>query len=368
MGARPKKTRVTLATVAEHASVSVTTVSVILSGRQELLKLYHPDTIEKVRQTAKRLGYRANLFATGLPVNRSPFFALVLQDLRKQPLGALHLWAHEGPLLAGVISAATERRLYPVAASILPDADEAAVHDISRIIDGGVCGAIVRTPNSLFERFLRSRLEEHRPLVVVFPRRLAAWPTNAIDVDNAAVGATAGHMMAERGRRRWVLVRYAKMSDGEQLRCRYFDRVARTIGATLETICLPMNIDEFTARDLLTSRLERLRPDGVYAAESTSSVGSLLACTEAGLRPAEDVDLIGCDCSTWQSANLPSITCVDISWEQVGMAAVLELAKMNETGTSRFDTVLLKPRIVAGGTCPVPAALETQTPQTDHQK
>jgi len=70
---------VTLAKVAENAGVSITTVSVVLSGHEGNLKQFHPDTIAKVRQTAERLGYCANLFASGLPSNAPPFFAMVIR-------------------------------------------------------------------------------------------------------------------------------------------------------------------------------------------------------------------------------------------------------------------------------------------------
>ena len=69
-----KVKRVTVAGVAERAGVSTTTVSLILSERQEYLRQFHPDTIKRVRDTARRLGYHGNLFASGLPTKASPFF------------------------------------------------------------------------------------------------------------------------------------------------------------------------------------------------------------------------------------------------------------------------------------------------------
>ncbi len=353
--------RVTLATVAKRAGVSVTTVSSILSGRDELLKLYRPETIDKVVQTAERLNYRANLFATGLPVKRPPFFALVLQDFRRAALGSWHLMGYESSLMAGAIWAAMERRLYPVTAMVDRELDEAGVRDIARLIDGGVFGTVVRTPNPLFEKYLRTRYDAGHPLAVVFPRRLAVWQTNAIDVDNAAVGQMAARLLAERGRKVWTLVRYDKLNDADQLRCGEFLRVAKEAGAAVETVRVPSGTTELGVRQYLTSRWQRSQPDAVFAPENVSSVGSLLACIEVGMRPTEDFDLVGCDCASWHHTYLPMITCIDISWEQVGTRAVEELERMYEQKTSRFDNVVLKPRIVAGGTCPVP---DSQKPVT----
>ncbi len=358
---RPNGKRVTLATVAEHAGVSITTVSAILSRRDKFLRVYRPETIAKVQQTAERLGYRANLFATGLPVKRPPFFALVLQDFRKEALGSWHHWGYEGSLLAGAIWAAMERRLYPVTATIPRQPDKAALHEVARLIDGGVFGTIVRTPDPQFEDFLFQRYNAGHPLVVVFPRHWSAWKTNAIDVDNAAVGQTAAKLLAARRRKRWALVRYARLSDSDRLRCEHFLRVAQEVGATVKVTRVPVGTNESAVGAFVADQWKRLRPDGVFAPESVSSVGSLLACNKLGLKPAEDFDLVGCDCVSWHSAYLPAITCVDVSWEQVGMQAVEMLAGMYQHNRARSESILLRPRVVAGGTCPVSAEFGAAT-------
>ena len=354
----PRNPRVTLATVAGRAGVSVTTVSVVLSGQPKMLQRYRSQTIAKVRCAAKKLGYRANLFATGLPTQRSLFFALVLPDFRKETMGTAHLLGYEGALLSGVISTGTEQGLYPVTVMVSRDPDEAAIQAAGRVIDGGVFGSIVRSPNAVFDRFLFSRLRAGHPVVGIFPRRLSHWATNGIDVDNRAIGRTAASLIAPRNRRRWVLVRYERWGESNRLRCEGFVQAAREIGREVTAIRLPMQINEYQAADFLANRFDKLRPDAVFGPESTSSIGGALACTRLGMKPGEDYDLVGCDSAAWQMPGMPAITCVDISWEAVGTRAVQELALMHQTGAREFPTVLLPPRIVARDTCPVPETLQ----------
>jgi LacI family transcriptional regulator len=353
MAERNVPTRVTLATVARRAGVSVTTVSVVLAGRPELLARYHPDTVAKVQQAARKLQYRANLFATSLPAQKSPFFALVLPDFRREALGESHVHGYESSLLAGVIWAGTERRLYPVTLTMPRDPDASAVEEVGRVIDGGVFGTIARSPNLAFERFLCPRFKAGHPMVAIFPRRMADWPTNGIDVDNEQVGRTAARLLVSRRRSRWVLVRYQKMVDSDRARCEAFLAEAGRAGAEPRPIRVPMGLNEHEVCDFLTERLRRLRPEAIFAPESTSSVGAMLACARLGLVPERDFDLVGCDSASWRVAGLPSITCVDVSWEQAGTRAVEELSRMYETGARQFRTVLLAPRVVPGGTCPV---------------
>ncbi|HOA75323.1 MAG TPA: LacI family DNA-binding transcriptional regulator [Phycisphaerae bacterium] len=356
--AKPKA-RVTLKTVAEKAGVSVATVSLILSGRDEWLRQFHPDTIARVQQCAKRLGYRANLFATGLPMKTSSFFSLVLADMGEKDLGTWHHWAFEGSLLAGVVAAALEKRLYPVVATSHRDTDASGVKQISKIINGGVFGSIARSPNPELEKFLRGKLKQGHPLVVVFPGKLQVWPTNAIDVDNYQVGRKAGEILLHRGRKHWFVARYQKMSEAHRLRLDGFTDFARQAGIPVHQLPLTMDVNELRAQNQILAELDHVKADGLFALDCVASVGSVMACVESGRRVAEDVDVLGCDCSLSQTGNMPTITSVDISWREVGELSVQRLVEMCDASASTFDTILLPPRVLSGVTCPVPAHLQS---------
>jgi LacI family transcriptional regulator len=353
-----RSSRVTLANVAERVGVSVTTVSLILSGREEWLCQFNPDTVEKVRHTAERLGYRANLFASGLPTKASVFFALVVHEIGGSMAETWHHWAFEGAFMGGVIQRATEREVYPILTTAGPDADEERLKPVQQIIDGGVFGSIVRTPNAALERFLRARHKRGQRVVVVFPPSLGSWPTNAIDVDNVSVGETAGRLLAARGRKRWVFVRYTTMRDTHGLRLKGLTEISRRCGATIQTLRLPMGLTEYTAATFAVPRLKKVGADGVFSVDSVSSVASLLGCVEAGMRPAEDFDLVGCDCSLWRGDPLPAPTSVDVSWKDVGILAMDKLLDLTGSGAHVFETEVLTPRVVAAGTCPVPAGFK----------
>lgn len=351
---RGKPGRVTLADVAERVGVSVTTVSLILSGRQEWLRQFHPDTIDKVKQTAERLGYRANLFASGLPTKASLFFALVVHDIDGASATMWHHWAFEGAFMGGVIQRATDREIYPILTTAGWDANEERIRPVQQVIDGGVFGTIIRTPNALLERFVRTCLKRGQRIVVVFPRSLDAWPMNAIDVDNVSIGETVGRLLASRGRKRWTFVRYKTMRDSHRLRLKGLEEAARQSGAVVHALQLPMDLTEYQEADVVSARLKKLRTDAIFSVDSVSSVASLLGCLRAGMKPVEDFDLVGCDCALWRSEPLPTITAIDVSWKDVGILAMDKLLDLTRSGTSRFETVLLTPRVVPGGTCPVP--------------
>jgi DNA-binding LacI/PurR family transcriptional regulator len=79
-----------------------------------------------------------------------------------------------------------------------------------------------------------------------------------------------------------------------------------------------------------------------------------LAAHRFDIRVATDLDLVGCDCSLWRIGSLPTMTAVDISWNNVGCLALQKLLSMCKSGEATFDTILLKPRVVPGDSCPLP--------------
>jgi LacI family transcriptional regulator len=353
---------VTVAGVAERAGVSTTTVSLILSERQEYLRQFHPDTIKRVRETARRLGYHGNLFASGLPTKESPFFALIVREECASESSTWHQWAFEGDMLAGIIHASSEARIFPIVAqsdsTLTPD----TLRPLERVIAGGPFGAIVRTPHPLLEKYVRTRIRMGQAMIVVFPQRISKWPTNAIDVDNVAVGKTAGRLLAGHGRRRWGVVTYKPLREAHAQRIEGFKQIAEKVDAHVDTIQLSLGMDDLKARDFLSPRLKKLKLDGIFSLDSVSSVGVLLACLRLGLQPQVDFHQVGCDCSLWQSTPLPRITAVDISWKEVGVRAVRRLVEASQKSEKAFDTILLPPRVIAADTCPIPDSMvETET-------
>lgn len=348
---KPAPSRVTLARVAEDAGVSVATVSLILSNRGGWVEQFHPDTVQRVRASAQRLGYRRNLFACGLPSGDARFFALILRDADSKP-GEWRNWALQGALLEGVSAAAEERGVYPVVAS-----GQASMSldtgRVSAITEGGVFGAIFQSPRPQTEELIREQLGRRQPAVVVFPHQASTWPTNAVDVDHVAVGQTAGKLLAAGGRDRWALVQYDEMSEPLRLRCEGFIQAARQSEASLVTIALPSQQDEDGASDLVARQLSRCQADAIFAVDSPASIASVRGSLQAGLSPGGDCHILGCDASQWKVPGMPRITSVDVSWKQVGATAVERLlhARVNK---GRFRTVLLPPRVVYADTCPAP--------------
>ncbi len=354
--ATPEKSpaqRVTLQDIADEAGVSRSTVSLILANRTDYIRQFRPDTVARVRAIAERLGYRSNLLATGLRSLRSSFFGLVLKGAQGVDVVSWHHQAFEGAFVAGVLTAATEAGIYPVVATQGPAPGTEAAERLNAVLDGGVFGAIVRSPGEDLTDVLRQCMDHGLPVVAVFPDHPGWFGSNMLDMDNLAAGRRAGELLAGAGRKRWHTLQDGQPTEAQRLREQGIREAARAAGAELVVDRLPDDLDEDGIVQWVAPKLQSAPPDGIFATSSLGAVGALLACSWIGMKVPEQVCIIGCDASLWRLEPHPRITSIEVSWYETGRKATRLLLTARENAASRFDNVLLPPDVIPGETCPV---------------
>jgi DNA-binding LacI/PurR family transcriptional regulator len=344
--------RPTMQAIADKAGVSRATVSLILTNRQEIIDRFKPETVARIRRTAEELGYQANIMALSLRAPHPSFFGLILRGSGVADAISWHHQAFEGQFLTGALESSRILNLYPVLATQDSPDPEAALKRARGILDGGVFGAIVRTPRPTLEQHLRRQVEQGLPVVIVFPETPSSCPSNGIDVDNVTAGRLAGRLLREAGRRRLLMIEDEIVWEAIKLRHQGFMEISQESGAKADVVVVPAGMDVETTEAWLASKLRQSRPDGIYSASSVTGVEALIACQIAGLRVPEDTALVGSDVAVWKTSGYPAITSVDVSWYNVGELAVRKMAELQDTEQRIFTNIALPPRVHPGATCP----------------
>jgi DNA-binding LacI/PurR family transcriptional regulator len=315
--------------------------------------------VEKVRQAATSLGYRANLLAISLRSPRPTFFALIIRGPAKYDADSIswHHQAFEGMFLAGALEASRALKLYPVVATQDTRNPDDSLQATSEVLDGGVFGAVVRSPVAALGEPLHRHIEQGTPVVVVFPYAATRFTTNTVDLDNVAAGQCAGRLLHAAGRRRWLAVMEAEHWQAVCDRRNGLEEHARGVGASLESFTVPEDVGEDQVPSWLAAKFREIRPDGIYAPSALSAVRAVYACTAAGLKIPDDVCIVGSDAALWRSRGFPSITSIDVSWYHMGEAAVRKLAELRDSGESVFENLRVPPLVHPGGSCPTAGAL-----------
>ncbi|MFI2645206.1 LacI family DNA-binding transcriptional regulator [Streptomyces sp. NPDC018610] len=267
--------------VAEHAGVSVRTVSNVVSGYPHV----SPDTRAKVQRSLDELGYRMDYLARGLRSGRTGFIALAVPFLAEP---------YFAELAQAVIRAAGRRGITVLVEATAGDSEvERRILDggLTNVADGVLLSALTVPPAGAGARkpdFPLVMLGEHS-VGDQFPR---------VGIDNVAAARTAVEHLLEQGCRRIVALGQNGSENGRQRTEGY--RQALSAARVRRVNWLVVPVEDWTREQGYAAVRELLEgdgplPDAVFAFNDALAVGALRALDASGVRVPEDVAVAGID-------------------------------------------------------------------------
>lgn len=267
--------------VAEHAGVSVGTVSNVLNHR----KTVSPANLRKVQASMAELGFVRNDLARQLRMGGGTTIGLVVLNVANPFFADLaHALEAEAEINGNTV--------------ILGSSDQDAERE-DRYIDlfeeQRVRGMLIAPLNGVTPRL--SRLRQRGAPVVLFDSSADPEHFCSVTLDGAAGGYMAARHLIDTGRRRIVfaggpLSQVAERLAGASKAARETDGVTLSL---IETSDLTVAEGRTVAEQILQQEPQN-RPDAIFAANDLLAVGilqSLILATD--LRIPEDVALIGYD-------------------------------------------------------------------------
>lgn len=299
--------------VARVARVSVSTVSRALARPQEVA----PDTLAKVLETARGMGYRPNLAARGLITGRTGTIGLIVPDL-------------ENPFFASVTKGVQSRARSAGYVVIIADSDEDPsqetdlVREMSRQVDGIVlCSP--RSPDSVIEELSREST------VVLVNRRCGDIPAVLIDnldgVRQAMVHLRAlGHRtIAYVGGPSTSWSNKARLSAAREVAAEHTDTELIDLGSFK-----PYVSGGIAAADLVIAS----SATAVLAYNDLVAFGLLKRFRQRGVRVPQDISVVGVDDIPMAALMSPALTSVAIPLVNCGRAGVDMLLSLVRGKTS----------------------------------
>lgn len=319
--------RITIYDVAKTAGVSVSTVSRVLNGKDDVAE----ETIIKVQTVVRDLGYASSLAARGMRSHRTNVIGLITPDVASP-------YCHE--ILRGVNQAIArldfDLLIYTSGwdsrrdKNMLIETDggwdiNVAHYERSYVtlLNGGITdGVIVITPTSTY-------FNTHAPLVIIdpsnetpdFPALIATNCEGALSVMNYLT--SLGHRRIGCITGRMSLTSAIRRVQG------YKDGLAAAgIPVDEELIA----IGDYTTEVAITCARQLLslpdRPTAIFAANDMSAMGVYQVAREFGLQIPRDLSVIGFD-NLRETASLnPPLTTVDQFIEKMGTLATEMLVKL----------------------------------------
>jgi DNA-binding LacI/PurR family transcriptional regulator len=181
---------VTLAEVAQHAGVSASTVSYVLSGKRTISEV----TKQRVERSIQELGYHPNAGARALASSRSNIIALMM-PLRRD--------MYVPVMMEIAIAVATHAREHGFDVLMLTGEEGPAA--VRRVVGSGLADAIILMDVELEDARVPLLRESGRPAVLI---GLPADTTGltCVDLDFAEAGAQCAQHLADLGHRQIAVI------------------------------------------------------------------------------------------------------------------------------------------------------------------
>ena len=329
--------QVSLATIAEQAGVSPSTVSRIVNGH---LDRANPATVARVQACVQAAGYRPNGMARALRRRESRLVAMLSPNL-------------DNPAMAAIASS-TEAALRAAGyVMILCDTqDRADLQDgyLEAMRAQFVQGFVLVSP--VASRGLRSFLQRGAPAVLVNRRAGAAEGLAPfVGIDNAAAGAEAADFLLASGVTRPALIHASLASSAIADRADGFLRRLAERGLPREAVRVAAS-EKLRHLEAGYEAAGKLRadggwPDGLMCTSDQMAYGAYRLAGETGLRVPQACRIVGIDESPLNAWLAPWLSSVHVPYADFGAAILDQLAAL--WGGGRPADRLLPHRIVARG-------------------
>ena len=313
-----KQSTITIRDVAKESGFSSTTVSIVLNNAP-LARYIPAATKKRIEKTAKKLGYRPNLFARSLRSKRThtvgvmvfdmtdPFCTLVLRGIENSLYQASYL-----PILTDVHNERSRFERY-----------------LEMLLDRRVEALIVLANWLFVDIDVLADLEKSSIPTVMIGRELKTDSVSSVIVDNELGAHTALEHLYSLGHRRIAFIRGPRTLADSAPRWRGIKSFAKSAGLELDpklVLDLPESrdpISSFEAGYKLTEELFRRRRafSAIVAFDDMTAFGSVRALSRAGVRVPEQCSIIGFDDVAASSLYTPPLTTVRQPMEAMGSAA-----------------------------------------------
>lgn len=338
--------RVTLKDVAREAGVHTSTASRALNP--DTRSVVNPDTVARVLEVARDLGYRPHPLARGLRTNQTMSVGVVIPDI-ENPLF--------GQIIAGVDAALADRGYSVLIGNTDRNDEEHMRGVIAAMVERRVDGLILATA-SRTDAVLGELVTEGIPIVLVNRTTDHVTIPSIIGDDHAGMGLSTRHV-AELGHTRVGHLAGPRWLSTGLGRYRGFMSWAEALG---------LDVDEDAVEEAdwyqvdpgyraATALLDR-RPDltAIVTANDLIALGAYRAIRERGLEVGADVSVTGYNDMALLDLLQPPLTSVAVPYRRMGeeaartLLAVVEHAGADEV--SRMSMQLPPTLVVRGSTGP----------------
>lgn len=286
----------TIKDVAEHAKVSVTTVSYVLNKNRRV----SPDLEKRVWEAVKAIKYQPNALARSLRSKQTRTLGMLVPDNSNPFLAEITRYIENECFALGynIILCNTEERL------------EKEQRYIDVLLEKQIDGIILVSAGGEGEN-LKPIFTQGLPLVVV-DCELHNIECDMVVTDQWKIGQQATRHLIERGHKRIACITAPRHTTPSTERTKGYRETLEAAGIPYEPALVRSSDFQAASGYSVMQQLLDLdaRPTGVFVYNDSMAIGALCAIHEAGLRIPEDIAVVGVDDIAMAAYITPRLTTV----------------------------------------------------------
>ncbi|QIS03311.1 substrate-binding domain-containing protein [Nocardia brasiliensis] len=326
---------VTRADVARRAGTSPALVSYVINGGPRQVA---PATRARIEAAIEELGYRPNLSARSLRMNRGHALGMVIPD------GANPFFAE----LSAVIEAAAFARGYPLIVGNAAGDEARERAYVSSFIDRRVEGLLAIS--SSWKSGVAEACAAAQMALIAVDRIIDPQRCAHVMCDSVAGARTAVEHLIAHGHRDIACLSGPHVSTAEERVAGY--REALRHAGLPENVIVRTEFGGAAGYHALDGLIAGTpRPTAVFVTSDLQAMGMLRAAYDAGLRVPDDLAVVAFDGIEYSRYTRPGLTTMVQPTRKMGELAVELLLRQIDTGTAEPGVVSLAAELKTRGSC-----------------
>ncbi len=325
----------TIYDIAKVLGVSPATVSRGLKDHPGIRK----DTRKKIQETAQKMGYQHNMFASSLRRKQTNTIGVIVPRLNSYFMSTV---------ISGMEKVANSHG-YNLIISQSQESYKKEIDSVQAMFNSRIDGLMVSLASDTkkIEHF-DALLNKQIPLIF-FDRVVEHPGCTSIVIDNKKAGYDATQHLISQGCKRIVHI------DGNTNRNVYADRLSGYKKALSEkkipfdpALVIKNNLSDQAGMEAAQTILQMKKmPDGIFAANDTSAVACIRELKQAGIKIPDTIAVVGFNNDPIARVVEPNLTTIEYPGQEMGeVAATTLINKLRNTPATHVNSIVLSHKLI----------------------
>lgn len=305
----------TMKEIAQAAGVSVSSVSLVLNGRDS--GRINPQLANRIRETAERMGYQPNVLARSLRTNRTHMIGFISVEVATTP--------YAGGMIQGAQDAL--RDLGYMMLTVNGDDSEAIETEIRALKQYGVDGFLYSAMSNRMVRIPESLTEF--PLVIVDATESGANRFPSVAPDEFRIGYDATARLIQAGCERIAYVGFLGPSVAQTGRLEGYRQALLDHGINFNGVLVEDVGNNGPALRAVEDLFSRAQPDGFFCFNDERAWYVYECAARRGLHVGKDISVVGVDNHRVFAETFdPQLTTIELPHYEMGYWAANKLVSI----------------------------------------